>query len=162
MWRRVNAAAWLCDFLTSSSVCLLQQSVIIPISLAGAWSLHLPPVCSAETGPLVRMEGAAALAGMREDVGGFLQKLLQPLVENLKVSETPRPAPPFPSPLSWLLPRLSHVTTDVFSKSLWLWRRKEGAHALFFLNFIFVPEALNGEVARCFQNIPRAPSYTKQ
>lgn len=87
------------------------------------------------------MEGAAALAGMREDVGGFLQKLLQLLVENLKVSETPRPAPPSPpSPLSWLLPRLSHVTTDVFSKSLWLWRRKEHTHCFFFILILFLSQ----------------------
>lgn len=41
-------------------------------------------------------------------------------------------------------------------------RRSTRTVFLFFFYFIFVPEALNGEVARCFQNIPRAPNYTKQ
>lgn len=69
MWRRVSAAAWLCDFLTSSSVHLLQQSLIISFSLAGAWSLHLPPVCSARNWA-AGADGGSRRAGRTREVCG--------------------------------------------------------------------------------------------
>lgn len=88
MWRRVNAAAWLCYFLTSSSVfsSSRQEATVFNYSffLGRRMELHLPPVCSAETGPLVRMEGAAALTE-RGRMRTRFQKALWPFVENFKV-----------------------------------------------------------------------------
>lgn len=149
MWRRVNAAAWRCDFLTSSSVYLLQQSLIIPFSLAGACSLHRPPVCSAESGPPVRMDGGSRRAGRDEGGCGRIPPEASSTSggesESERNTSTCSSIPPPPLSLSRGYSHASPTSPQMCSqKSLWLWRRREGAHALgfFFILILFLSQEL--------------------
>lgn len=85
---------------------------------------YLPPVCSAETGPLAQIEGAVVLTECGR-MHARLQKALKALVENFRVRPYGPGAkhlnlPLYLSPLSGLFTHFLHIAADVFSKSLCL------------------------------------------